>query len=259
MPDGVDVTLSEDLAEVLSEFARTMLTDFAIQDILDHLVKRIVHIMPITAAGVTLIAPGLDPRYIAASHESAMRYEKLQTELGEGPCLFAYNTGAAIAVPDLRLEKRFPLFSPRAVTLGLIAVFTFPLRHDDMPLGALDLYRETAGPLSAEHMRAAQTLADVAAAYLLNAQARSDLQDDSDQSREAALHDALTGLPNRVLMIERLEHAFHRERRSHTTSAVFFIDLDRFKEINDTYGHQGRRRATRGGRPALDLRVATWG
>ena len=230
--------LSEDLAEVLSEFARTMLTDFAIQNILDHLVKRIVDIMPITAAGVTLISPGLEPRFIAASHESAMGYEELQTELGEGPCLAAYNSGEAISVPDLRFEDRFPGFSPQALSLGLTAVFAFPLRHGDLALGALDLYRETAGPLSADHMRVAQTLADVAAAYLINAQARSDLRNASEQSRAAALHDPLTGLPNRVLMIERLEHTLQRERRSDETSAVFFIDLDRFKEINDTYGHQ---------------------
>ncbi len=78
------------------------------------------------------------------------------------------------------LDERFPAFSPRALAAGLAAVFTFPLRHDDLRLGALDLYRDIAGPLSAESMRTAQTLADVAAAYLINAQARSDLQDSSD-------------------------------------------------------------------------------
>ena len=86
-------------------------------------------------------------------------------------------------------------------------MFTFPLRHEDAPLGALDLYRETPGGLSGDEMRTAQTLADVAAAYLINAQARADLQDSSDRSRDAAVHDALTELPNRVLMLERLDHA----------------------------------------------------
>jgi diguanylate cyclase (GGDEF)-like protein len=228
----------EELADVLSEFARTMLKDFPIQGILDHLVQRIVEIMPVSAAGVTLIAEGHEPRYIAASNEAALRYERLQTELGEGPCLAAYHSGEAISVPDLRQEARFPKFTPRALSAGLAAAFTFPLRHEDMQLGALDLYRDTAGTLSPHYMRTAQTLGDVVAAYLINAQARSDLQDASDQSREAALHDPLTGLPNRVLMLEFLEHAFRSSRRSGKTSAVFFIDLDRFKQVNDTYGHQ---------------------
>src|ERR1700729_882254 len=93
--------VKEELADVLSEFARTMVTDFAIQGILDHLVKRIVDVMPISAAGVTLISEGLDPRYIAASNDAALRFEKLQTELSEGPCLAAYVTGEAVLVPDL--------------------------------------------------------------------------------------------------------------------------------------------------------------
>jgi diguanylate cyclase (GGDEF)-like protein len=230
--------VKEELADVLSEFARTMVTDFPIQGILDHLVKRIVDVMPIAAAGVTLITPDLQPRYVAASSPSALRYEKLQTELGEGPCLAVYQTGEAISVPDLSVEDRFRRFTPRALEAGLTGVFTFPLRHAHLQLGALDLYRDITGPLTVESMIVAQTLADVAAAYLINAQARADLIASTEQSREAALHDALTGLPNRALILQLIAHAFRSSRRSHTNSAVMFVDLDRFKEVNDTHGHQ---------------------
>jgi diguanylate cyclase (GGDEF)-like protein len=230
--------VKEELADVLSEFARTMVTDFPIQGILDHLVERIVEVLPITAAGVTLIEPGLEPRYVAASDPSALRYEMLQTELGEGPCLAAYHSGEAISVPDLRAEDRFPKFTPRALEAGLTAVFTFPLRHGDLQLGALDLYRDSEGALTPEAMTAAQTLADVAAAYLINAQARTDLMDSTQQSRDAALHDGLTGLPNRSLILQLIEHAFRSSRRSKKISAVMFVDLNRFKEVNDTHGHQ---------------------
>ncbi len=164
------------LSEVLSEFARTVATDFAIQSILDRLVRRIVDVLPITGAGVALISPGEPPAYFAASDDSALRFEQLQTELDEGPCLGAYTSGEAILIPDLAVDDRFPVFGPSAVDVGLKAVFTFPLRHGPERLGALDLYRNVTGALSGEQIVAAQTLADVAAAYLINASARADME-----------------------------------------------------------------------------------
>jgi diguanylate cyclase (GGDEF)-like protein len=52
-----------------------------------------------------------------------------------------------------------------------------------------------------------------------------------------ATHDALTGLPNRTLIVDRLEQMLLRARRSQTPVAAFFIDIDNFKSINDTLGH----------------------
>jgi diguanylate cyclase (GGDEF)-like protein len=52
-----------------------------------------------------------------------------------------------------------------------------------------------------------------------------------------SLHDSLTHLPNRRLLMDRLEQAIERKKRSKETFAVFFIDLDHFKEINDSLGH----------------------
>jgi diguanylate cyclase (GGDEF)-like protein len=233
------VTSDEQFSDVLSEFARTMVTDFPIQAILDRLVERIVAVMPITAAGVTLIAAdGEPPRYISASSAEALRFERVQTKMKEGPCLEAYRTNQAVSVPDLQVDERFTAFAPEAVRTGLRAVFAFPLRHGDHDsIGALDLYRETPGSLDEQSMHMAQTFADVAAAYILNAQARQDLKDASSRFQETSLHDSLTGLPNRILFGQRVDHAVLRSRRSGGQLAVLFADLDRFKEINDQYGH----------------------
>jgi predicted signal transduction protein with EAL and GGDEF domain len=200
-------------------------------------VLSIVDVLPVTGAGVTLISAGKAPRYVAASNDEALRFEQLQTALGEGPCQLAFSSGEPVIIPDLAAEVRFPAFRKAALADGLAAAFTFPLRAVDSRLGALDLYRDTTGPLNAAQLSAAQSLADVAAAYLVNARSRDELRAAAEQFRNIALHDPLTGLPNQVLLAQRLAHAAQRGRRSKTNAALMFADLDRFKDVNDTYGH----------------------
>ena len=63
------------------------------------------------------------------------------------------------------------------------------------------------------------------------------LKREAEELAHRALHDDLTGLPNRTLFHDRLEIALKRTQRERTLLGVFFIDLDGFKPVNDTYGH----------------------
>ena len=225
------------LSALLAEFARTLGEDFSIQDILDRLARGVIGVIDIDGAGVLLLDDESRLRFVSATDERILVIQKLQLELGEGPCIMAFETGEAVMITDLASDKRFEQFSARALEEGLGAVYTFPLRLDGRSLGALDLYSRTTHALSEDDVIGAQIIAEVAAAYIFNAQARANASASAAVLHYRAMHDPLTKLANRALLEDRLDLALTKSRRSGGCTGLMFLDLDRFKTVNDTYGH----------------------
>lgn len=121
--------------------------------VLDRLLRSCCRASGLDGAGVSILSPGGMHEPLYGSDEVAGTIERLQVTLGEGPCLDALATGAPVLVADLTdsrevVSSRWPVFRNEATRIGARAIFAFPIRIGAVSLGAVDMYRQTAGPLS---------------------------------------------------------------------------------------------------------------
>jgi len=149
----------------------------------------------------------------------------------------AVHRQAAVIVPDVTTHSNWARTREAAKALGVRAAWAVPIMASDAArvLGTLTLYHETPrspDPVDWQLLELAAHLADIA------------IERTQTQARLAyqAAHDALTGLPNRVCFLDRATMALARTQRSRASVAVLFLDLDRFKFINDSLGHAAGNR-----------------
>ena len=115
----------------------------------------------------------------------------LEMTLGEGPCVEAHRSETAVEEADLRTSTnpRWQSYGPMAVDLGARAVFGFPVRMGAVRLGALSLYRDTAGALADDQLADAFTMATVIGRAVLSLQAGASPGSLSSELLEEAMFD----------------------------------------------------------------------
>ena len=115
-----------------------------------------------------------------------------------------------------------------AVREGMVSFAGYPLVVEGATVGVMAMFaRHT---LSDTVLRAMGSVANQVAIGI-------DRKQGHDLIAHQAIHDSLTGLPNRSLLVDRLEHALARSDRHRSRVGVIFLDLDRFKLVNDSLGH----------------------
>ena len=138
--------------------------------------------------------------------------------------------GAPVTVADWDVEHRFER-SPVLTAQGARSGLTVTVQGRRAPFGVLGLHSLVRREFTSGDVAFAQALANVLGDAFEH-------QVTEDDIRHRALHDPLTGLPNRVLFMDRLQQAIERLRRRDTPAAVLFLDMDRFKLVNDSLGHE---------------------
>lgn len=129
----------------------------------------------LSGAGIMLMAGDVQRGSLCTSDGVSAAIEELQFSFDEGPCLDAFRDDAPVIEPDLTGSgrSRWPSFAPRAAAAGAAAVFGFPIAVGVVRLGALNLYRSTAGVLSGEQFEDCLALASIAGTTMIELQAQA--------------------------------------------------------------------------------------
>jgi diguanylate cyclase (GGDEF)-like protein len=120
---------------------------------------------------------------------------------------------------------------------GFRSVIACPIHAGDSMVATLIAGVRQRRPFSASEIECLELLAAQTGVALDNVSRFEEQRAYEEQLAHQALHDPLTGLPNRTLFLDRLALALARSRRRASMVAVLFLDLDRFKVINDSLGH----------------------
>jgi GAF domain-containing protein len=202
------------LSETFVELTDTMVAGFDVIDFLHVLTDRSVLLLEVSAAGLLLADPRGELRVVAASCEAARLLELFQLQSDQGPCLDCFRSGQPVTAADLDAEaQRWPRFAPAAREAGFAAVQALPMRLREQVVGALNLFRATAGSFGPANVRVGQALADVATISLLH---------ERSMRRSDNLNEQLQAALNSRVIIEQAKGKL-AERLSIDTDQAFSI------------------------------------
>jgi diguanylate cyclase (GGDEF)-like protein/putative nucleotidyltransferase with HDIG domain len=211
------------------EIARMFGTSLKVEQTLEILVDKVGHIVPFDTCAVYVYDE-------AKGHATIRHVVGKHATLLNSKCIFPGEgvTGFALAnrtpVKQLHPSLDFTDFNPEA-GINYTAMASLPLFRDDVLIGALSVYSSELNEYTDDHMRLLETVTKLASDALGNAMQHA-------QAESHALTDPLTGLPNARALALRFEEEAARARRTNRTFQVVMLDLDEFKNVNDSYGHK---------------------
>jgi GAF domain-containing protein len=163
------------LVETFVTLADTLVDDYDVIDFLQVLAEGCVDLLDVSAAGIMLADPAGSLRHAACSSEQMRLVELFELQVEQGPCFDAFRDQTSVVSSSLEeTEQRWPKFAPSAAEHGFVFVSAVPMRLRARAVGALNMFSTTQHGLSADDMRVAQGMADVASIGILQQRAIRD-------------------------------------------------------------------------------------
>jgi GAF domain-containing protein len=204
--------MAGELPEIFARVAGLLLTETVVDRAVESLAQ-VAHesLAGSVGAGGTLIDAQGRPTSTASTNRLVEEADRLQYDLGQGPCLSAWAGARVVRVDDLREDRRWPEWSAASAPLGLLSCISVPLLVPDVhgagepePIGALKVYADRAHAFDGRSEQILSLLAGPAALFLSNLQARERAAYLSEALKDALHSRSVIDMAKGVLM-ERLK------------------------------------------------------
>ena len=216
-----------DELDALKKLSLNLTSNLDLPTVLDAVVREAMVLVKNTRAAHIFLYINNKLEFGSALDTAGERNRPYSEPRQDGLTYTVARQGEAIMVEDM---KAHPLYkgAPPDWTGSIVGI---PLKIDRRVVGVMNLSRDSVGNFSQLELHLLSLLANQAAVAISNASLLQTLS-------KKAYSDTVTGLPNRRALDERLDAEIINARRTGSTFSVVMMDLDGFKRVNDTYGHE---------------------
>ncbi|PWT80743.1 MAG: hypothetical protein C5B57_11750 [Blastocatellia bacterium] len=242
-----DIALAHREIYALYEIAQAMGSSLDLADTMALVSSKLTSLVPFSCCALFLRSggtPTLQCRFAVGTEADVIRHLSMREGQGLAGWVARNRRPLVNASPRADLDAGGMAASPTSLESALVC----PLVFNDLVIGTLSVYHAAPGFYTEDHRRLLDRISEQAAAVIHHSII-------FEQTQQASLTDSLTGLANTRSMITHLTRELARAHRVDSEVSLILIDLDGFKEINDTYGHHTGDRALREVATALQATI----